>query len=365
MLFKEIINYKNNAAEWNDWKWQLAHCVTDMTALEEMDGYMPSEANAAAKCADVYPMRATPFYLSLAKSYNQSDPIVRQCTPQLAELEDGAMADPLCEEETSPVPRLVHRYLDRALFLTTGACAVRCRHCMRKRVWNNPIAVPTDSELSRCVDYLNRHHEVREVLISGGDPLVLPDKEVQRILSAFASVDSLEMLRIGSRTPVALPQRFTEELCTILENTGKTVWLAAHFNHPQELSSEAAHAVDRLMRHGIPVVNQSVLLKGINDDAEVLGKLFTGLLAIKIKPYYLFHGDPVQGTTCFRTGLQAGLDIMAKLRSRISGMAIPAFAFDLPEGGGKIRLEPDFSAKPATDGAPSFIKLNGEPVTYR
>ncbi len=349
--------------DYNDWHWQLAHCITSHEQLSHLPGYIPPTPEQLA-CARQYPMLATPFYLSLAKTAAQDDPIICQCLPQPAECEDGAEKDPLGERAASPVPRLVHRYHDRALFLTCGSCAVHCRHCMRKRVWEMPLPPPTDAELAACTDYLRHHPEVREVLISGGDPLTLEDDNIARVLNAFASVPTIEMLRIGSRTLVALPQRYTDELCRILGNCGKTVWLASHFNHPQEISPEAESAVLRLMRNGVAVVNQTVLLKGINDNADILANLFTELLRMRIKPYYLFHGDPVQGTVCFRTGIDAGVKIMGQLRKRISGMALPAFAIDLPRGGGKVRIEPDSFAGLAPDSTRMYYDLKGCPILY-
>ena len=312
-----------------------------------------------------FPLQITPFYLSLAQSLNIHDPVLMQCLPQHGELDDcSGSTDPFQEQAATMVPRLVHRYHDRCLFMACGSCAVHCRHCMRKRVWDEILHAPTDDELEGCVAYLNRHPEVREVLISGGDPLTLEDDDIARIINALSSVKSIEMLRIGSRTLVALPQRYTERLCSILGGTDKAVWLAAHFNHPQELSSEAGEAVLRLMAHGVPVVNQTVLLKGINDNADTLASLFTGLLKMRIKPYYLFHGDPVSGTTCFRTGIEKGVELMRELRGRISGMALPAFAIDLPEGGGKVRLEPNSYIGKAANGNPIYRKHDGSPVEY-
>ena len=350
--------------EWLDWHWQLANSVRDMAGLAPFLG-LRKNGELLSKVAERFPLQITPFYLSLADSSVPDDPVLMQCLPCIGELDASAgSTDPFMEQDASPVTRLVHRYHDRALFMACGFCAVHCRHCMRKRVWDECLPAPTDAELAACTAYLNAHPEVREVLISGGDPLVLEDEDIRRILAAFASVKSIEMLRIGSRTLVALPQRYTESLCEILGNAGKTVWLASHFNHPQELSAEAGEAVLRLMAHGVPVVNQTVLLKGINDDADTLAALFTGLLKLRIKPYYLFHGDPVRGTTCFRTGIARGLELMAELRSRISGMALPAFAIDLPEGGGKVRLEPDSHIGYSPEGVPIYRKLDGSPVAY-
>ena len=349
-------------SQWQDWHWQLSHCVKNVGELEALCGVSYN----ASETERVYPMLTTPFYLSLAHSFDEGDPVIRQILPQPQELQDypECTEDGLEEEAFSPVPRLVHRYRDRVVFLTCSACCVRCRHCLRKRLWGKPVPPPSNDDLQKCVDYLNAHAEIREVLISGGDPLMLSDAALERVLAAFASVPNIKVLRIGSRTLVAMPQRITEKLCAILEKCGKTVWFATHFNHPFELSEEASAAVLRLMHSGVPVVNQSVLLKGINDSAEVLAELFTRLLDMRIKPYYLFHGDPIKGAGCFRTGIEKGLEIMAELRGKVSGMALPAFAFDLPEGGGKIRLEPDFSCGVAPNGAPIFRKLNGEPVIY-
>lgn len=353
-----------DGAGWDDWHWQLAHSTWDRQGLERLLK-VSSLSDGQNRTLERFPMKATPFYLSMARSRSLSDPILMQCVPQVGELEDlGGAPDPFCEEEASPVPRLVHRYYDRALLLSCSFCAVRCRHCMRKRVWDRTLPAISDSELEDCVGYLENHHEVREVLISGGDPLVLEDNDIDRILKALARVSSLDMIRIGSRTLVTLPQRYTEELCALLGNCGKTVWIASHFNHPDELSPEAECAVRRLMAHGVPVVNQSVLLKGINDNADILARLFTGLLKMRIKPYYLFHGDPVKGTTCFRTGIEAGVKIMSELRARVSGMALPAFAIDLPGGGGKVRLEPDSYIGESVSGIPIYRALDGSPVEY-
>lgn len=344
----------------SDWKWQIKHALRSPAQFAEHFSWGNERLREIEETAAIYPMLATPFYVSLAKSNDIDDPIVAQCVAQARELEPGGEDDALGEEASSPLPRLVHRYPDRALFLSCGVCAVHCRHCMRKRLWKNNFGAPSDEELAQAVDYLKGHPQVRELLVSGGDPLLLDDAHVKRILDAFQDVPSLEMLRIGTRTLVALPQRFTPELCAIFEKCSKTIWIATHFNHPQELSTEAAFAVRRLMAAGVAVVNQSVLLKGINDNAETLGRLFTGLLAMRIKPYYLFHGDPIQGTTCFRTGLEAGLAIMEQLRNNISGMAVPSFAFDLPKGGGKVRLEPDFSS-----GKNRFRRFDGGTEEYK
>ena len=345
--------------EWNDWRWQLRESWRTGGRVMEALGLDVDSAVCRR-----YPMQATPHYLSLARTRDVLDPILRQCVATEEELHGDGASDPFREEAYSPVARLVHRYPDRALFMTTSRCATHCRHCMRKRNWQCFDGKPSEDVLAAAVDYVSQHHEIREVLISGGDPLTLDDDELSHVLKAFATVDHLEMLRVGSRIPVVMPQRLTESLCDILGGCGKTVWLAAHFNHPAELSEESRQAVERLLRHGVPVVNQSVLLKGVNDDEETLRLLFTGLLKIKVKPYYLFHGDPIEGTMHFRTGVERGLELMAALRNRVSGMAMPAFSFDLPESGGKIRLEPNDKLE-REDGGLAFTSFEGRKIIYK
>ena len=345
-------------AEWGDWHWQLRESWKTAGRVMEALGL-----RADSEVCRRYPMQATPHYLSLAKTLDVMDPILRQCVATKEELQGGT-PDPFGEEAYSPVPRLVHRYPDRALFMTTSRCATHCRHCMRKRNWQCFDGKPTEDVLAAAVDYVAKHREIREILISGGDPLTLEDDELAHVLQAFADIDHVEMLRVGSRVPVVMPQRMTESLCDILGGCGKTVWLAAHFNHPVELSEESRQAVERLLRHGVPVVNQSVLLKGVNDDAETLRLLFTGLLKMKVKPYYLFHGDPIEGTMHFRTGVERGLELMAALRNRVSGMAMPAFSFDLPESGGKIRLEPNDKLE-REDGGLAFTSFEGRKIIYK
>ena len=345
-------------ADWGDWHWQLRESWKTAGRVMEALGL-----RADSEVCRRYPMQATPHYLSLAKTADVMDPILRQCVATEEELQGGT-PDPFREEEYSPVPRLVHRYPDRALFMTTSRCATHCRHCMRKRNWQCFDGKPTEDVLAAAVDYVSKHREIREILISGGDPLTLGDDDIAHVLEAFATVEHLEMLRVGSRIPVVMPQRLTESLCDILGGCGKTVWLAAHFNHPAELSEESRQGVERLLRHGVPVVNQSVLLKGVNDDAETLRLLFTGLLKMKVKPYYLFHGDPIEGTMHFRTGVERGLELMAALRNRVSGMAMPAFSFDLPESGGKIRLEPNAKLE-REDGGLAFTSFEGRKIIYK
>lgn len=354
-----------SVSQWLNWHWQLQHAAHTLDEVAALLGVSPENFASCRHAAERYPLFVTPYYLSLAESAELSDPIIRQCIPDDEEVicQQGGDPDALAEDANSPVPRLVHRYIDRALFVTGNICAMHCRHCMRKRDWCKTLPPPSDAELAAAVDYLNAHGEVREVLISGGDPLMLPEDSLEKIIKAFSSVKSVEMLRIGSRVPCVLPQRITPRMAAII-SCGKPAWLATHFNHPRELTREVSDACGILNRGGVPMVNQSVLLKGVNDNAETLGKLFTSLLKFYIKPYYLFHGDPIEGAMHFRTGIDAGLKIMDELRGKISGMALPAFAFDLPNGNGKVRLQPEKILGYDKDGAPIFNSWQKKDISY-
>lgn len=342
-----------------DWQAQLRLRTRCATFISECVGYDISKSS----CGQTYPPLITPYYLSLCKEFNFSDPVFAQCVPHEAELNQAGELDPLCENQTSPVNHLVHRYTDRALLITTDQCAVRCRHCMRKRLWAENHFVLNDGDLEKVVDYLRANPQVREVILSGGDPLLLSDEILERILQHIFEVSSVEMVRIGTRVPVVLPQRLTDSLCEILSKYGP-VWIATHFNHPNEFSEYGSAQILKLIKHGIPVVNQTVLLKGVNDSAQCLATLFTGLLKRRIKPYYLFHGDPIDGTLHFRTGVEKGLEIMDQLRGRVSGLALPHFAIDLPEGGGKIRLVPDCLVGMLDDETGVYRSWDGREIAY-
>jgi lysine 2,3-aminomutase len=294
----------------------------------------------------VYPCLANEYYLKLIDTGNLADdPIAKQIIPDSRELNDcDSSYDPLSETEQSPVPGLVHRFVDRAVLLATGRCAVRCRFCFRKRTWTNggeTLPDIDDSRLIKICEYLRGKQEIREVLISGGDPLMLPFERLKKIILELSKLDNIEIIRVGSRIPVVWPQRITTEISDFLGSV-PGLWFATHFNHPREVTAESIEACSLLVKAGVPVINQTVLLKGINDDPTILEDLFRRLIKIRVKPHYLFHVDPVRGVRHFATGIECGLDILRKFRPRLSSLAVPAFAIDLPEGGGKVALQAQY-----------------------
>ncbi|MCB2182268.1 MAG: KamA family radical SAM protein [Desulfobulbaceae bacterium] len=288
----------------------------------------------------VYPMRINPYYLGLIREKN--DPLWKQAVPTSEELHDTVcMEDPLNEENLSPVPNLVHKYPDRVLFLVTSQCAMYCRFCTRKRKVGTSRMVINQESIDAGIDYIRRNTQIRDVLISGGDPLLLTDDRLAGILTAVREIPTVEIIRIGSRVPCTLPMRVTKKLAALLKKF-HPLYINTHFNHPAEITPEAAQACRRLADAGIPLSCQTVLLKGINDDAETMKELMRKLLTIRVRPYYLFQGDMTRGTNHFRTSIQTGKEILKSLIGHVSGMAIPTYAVDAPGGGGKIPLTPDF-----------------------
>ena len=287
-----------------------------------------------------YPMRVNPYYLGLIKEVG--DPIWRQAVPSEEELRDSVCpADPLEEENQSPVPNLVHRYPDRVLFLVCSECAMYCRFCTRKRKVGGEEMVIDRASIERGLAYIREHGEIRDVILSGGDPLLLSDERLEWILKELRAIAHVEIIRIGSRVPVVLPQRITAALVRLLRRF-HPLYLNTHFNHPDEITELAAKACARLADAGIPLGNQTVLLRGVNDDPAVMKRLMQKLLAIRVKPYYLYQADMVQGTDHFRTSVEEGLEIVRALRGHTSGLGVPAYVIDAPGGGGKIPLLPDY-----------------------
>jgi len=261
-------------------------------------------------------------------------------TPRLSVQNEGpGLSDPLAEEDNSPVPQIFHKYPDRVLFYVTGTCSMYCRFCTRKRRVGDPASV-NPGGIEKGFQYIRDHKEVRDVIVSGGDPLMLSDSKLEYILKNLRKIEHVEIIRIGTRMPVTLPQRITEELCEMLKKY-HPLYINTHFNHPNEITKESKRACNMLANAGIPLGNQSVLLRGINDDPEVMKKLVQKLLSIRVKPYYIYQADLVTGTHHFRTSVQKGLDIIKALRGHTSGMAVPHFVIDTPGGGGKIAIIPD------------------------
>ena len=302
-------------------------------------GRFPSDLTGLEKLAARYPFRITPYFLSLIKT--PEDPLGRQVIPDERELSDGNYPmDPLCEEKQSPVAHLIHRYPDRVLFLVSDQCAMYCRYCMRKRMVGGSFRI-TRKSIDDGLGYIKQTPTVREVLLSGGDPLMLTDRALCDILEKLNGIPHVEVVRIHTRIPCSMPGRITTELAAMLARF-HPLFVNIQFNHPDEITGPSAAACGLLANAGIALGSQSVLLKGVNDDDEILQKLFTALLKIRVKPYYLHHPDLVKSTDHFRVPVSKGLDILKKLQGRISGMAIPRYMIDLPGGGGKIPLLPEF-----------------------
>lgn len=300
----------------------------------------------------IYHMRITPYYFSLVQEpYNPDDPIRKQCVPSVEELNDDELEtiDPLGEEKTSPTPYLVHRYPDRVLLLVTGRCFMYCRHCTRKRLWQENLADPTLEDVDIALEYVRNNKQVREVIISGGDPLTLPSDRLNYILSAVNQIEHIQAMRVGTRTPVVLPQRIDDNLCSVLGKFDK-LWINVQFNHPREITPESTAACRKLQKCGIPISNQSVLLKGINDDPEVMKELCYKLQSIRIRPYYLFQCDPVVGAAHFRTKVSRGVEIIEQMRGHIGGMCVPTFVVDGIDGKGKVPLGPNYVVSESQEG---------------
>jgi len=325
--------------KWNDWHWQWRKRIKTPAELIRVTHAPATEAASWVKVASQYPISVTPYFLSLASLDNLHDPILRQFTPDIKELDPtSGPPDPLLEENHMPVPGLIRRYRDRCLILTTSLCAVYCRHCNRKRRWQQRNHLETKEYFSTILGYIARDSSLREVILSGGDPLTLPDGAIEFLLKNLRAISHVEVIRIGTRVPVVMPMRITSNLCNLLKKY-RPLWLNTQFNHPREITHLSAEACDRLVSSGIPVSNQSVLLKGINDDFPTLQSLFTGLERISVRPYYLFQCDPVRGTTHFRVAVERGRELMKQLWASTSGLCLPRYVADLPETPGKVSLE--------------------------
>lgn len=331
------------SSSWNDWKWQFAHRITN---TEELSKYIPlseQEKSDISKCLERFRMAVTPYYISLINIKDKKDPIRLQAIPTIEETYpcDNDLADPLNEEADSPVPHIVHRYPDRVLLLVTYICSMYCRHCTRRRVVGEEDTTITEKELQVALTYIRNHQEIRDVLISGGDPLVMSTERLEHIISQLRAIPHVDIIRIGTRVPVVLPMRITDELLTML-NKYQPIWINTHFNHPKEVTPEAERACTAIVNAGIPLGNQSVLLRGINDDAQVMKELLLKLVHMRVRPYYLYQCDLSKGISHFRTDVDTGIQIMHELTGNISGYAVPKYVIDAPKGGGKIPINYDY-----------------------
>lgn len=329
---------------WKNWRWQLRNSVTKISNENLQDVIIK------------YPLAITPYYLSLIDKDNPKDPVGLQCIPSPEEdkLYFEVQEDPLNEEKDSAMPGLVHRYPDRVLITLTNMCPVYCRHCTRKREWQNGKWVRMPSELENIYSYIRSHKEVRDVILSGGDPLILSTGKIERVLKNLREIPHVEIIRIGTRCPVVLPQRIDDELVSALKKY-RPLWINTHFNHPNEITMESSEACDRILCAGIPLNNQTVLLRGVNDDVRTMTELCQGLLKIGIRPYYLFQCDPVSGTAHLRTSVEKGLEIIKGMRGFTSGLCVPNFVVDGLDGQGKVPLQPDYMVGKEKD----YIVLKG------
>jgi lysine 2,3-aminomutase len=356
--------------QWSDWRWQLSHRLNAIEDFEPLLKLTESERRALLQ-KDLFRVEITPYFASLIDPADPHDPIRRQVIPTENELAPftGMMADSLAEDAHSPVPGLVHRYPDRVLMLLTTQCASYCRYCTRGRIVGDPNATFSRAELDAQIAYLENTPQVRDVLLSGGDPLVLAPKLLEELLERLRAIPHIEILRIGSRVPVFMPMRVTDELCELLARF-HPLWLNIHVNHPNEITAELAAACDRLSRAGIPLGNQSVLLAGVNDCAHVQRKLVQDLVRLRVRPYYLYICDLGEGIGHFRTPVSKGIEIIEGLRGHTSGFAVPTFVVDAPGGGGKIPVMPNYlisssDHKVVLRNYEGYISTYEEPLDYQ
>jgi lysine 2,3-aminomutase len=345
----EIANRIDSAAailQWNDWKWQVNHAIRDIPTFEKLLGirFDAEERQGLEETIRKFPMSITPYYLSLIDVNDmKNDPVYKQCFPSPSELimEKCDMADPLAEDKDSPVPGITHRYPDRLLFLISNMCAMYCRHCTRKRKVGNHDYIPDRATILKGLEYIRNTPTIRDVLLSGGDPLMLPDEYLDWILTELNDIPHVEVVRIGSRVPVVLPYRITDNLVNMLKKH-HPIWINTHFNHPKEVTPSARIALRKLADAGIPLGNQCVLLAGVNDCPQIMKKLFQKLVQNRVRPYYMYQCDLSEGLSHFRTSIAKGIEIIENLIGHTSGFAVPTYVVDAPGGGGKIPVMPNY-----------------------
>jgi len=350
----------------SDWGWQSRNTIRTLEQLESALVLTDSERVGARRAlADGFPMAITPYYLGLADRSDPNCPIRRQCVPVADEAIEvvGDLRDPLGEEANEVAPNLVQRYPDRVLLLATDRCAVYCRFCTRSRMVGDGGGAKSLDALAPAFAYIESHPEIQEVILSGGDPAVMSSARLASILARIARIEHVGNVRLATRVPVTMPQRITDEFVSTIKSAHPSIWVMTHFNHPKELTPESREACRKLADAGLPVMNQCVLLRGVNDSADTLESLFRGLVRIRVRPYYLLQMDPVRGTSHLRTPLDVGMQIVGQLQGRLSGIALPKFICDTPNGRGKVPLFPN----PVVGRAPGVTTLRtfrGELVDY-
>lgn len=324
---------------WQDWKWQFSHRITTAEGLEKVLSLSEQEKEDIGKCLKDFRMAITPYYASLIDPNDPQCPIRRQCVPSIEEtrISENDMEDPLGEDKDSPVAHIVHRYPDRVLFLVTLKCSMYCRHCTRKRLVGEEDRIITEKSMQKAFDYIAKNTQIRDVLISGGDPLVMSTQRLEHIISGLRKIEHVEIIRIGTRVPVVMPMRITAELTDMLKKY-QPIWINTHFNHPKEVTPDSQRACAAIVDAGIPLGNQSVLLKGVNDNSQTMKALLLKLVKMRVRPYYLYQCDLSRGIGHFRTNVDTGVKIMHDLTGSISGYAVPKYVIDAPGGGGKIPI---------------------------
>ena len=329
--------------QWNDWKWQVKNRIETLDELKKYIKLTPAEEEGVAKSLQTLRMAITPYYLSLIDPDNPYCPVRRQAIPTAAELHqsEADLLDPLHEDEDSPVPGLTHRYPDRVLFLITDMCSMYCRHCTRRRFAGQHDCQSPSERIQKAIDYIAATPTVRDVLLSGGDALMVNDNMLESIIQRLRAIPHVEIIRLGTRTPVVCPQRITDELVNMLKKY-HPIWINTHFNHPQEVTPESIAACEKMANAGIPLGNQTVLLRGVNDCTHVMMKLVHELVKMRVRPYYIYQCDLSMGLEHFRTPVSKGIEIIENLRGHTSGYAVPTFVVDAPGGGGKTPVMPNY-----------------------
>ncbi len=342
--YQQISLYKDvNPLDWEDWHWQLSHRICTKEELAQVIKLTPEEIEGIKKASGRLSLAITTYWATLIDPEDPNCPLRRQAVPVVAEsiVAPHEMTDPCAEDRDSPAPHLVHRYPDRVLLLATEHCAMYCRHCTRRRLVGEHAEGNSSSRFDATIEYIKSNKKIRDVLISGGDPFILEDEEIESLIQKISLISHVEFLRIGTRVPVTLPQRISEKLVNMLKKYAP-IWISIHFNHPKEITKRCKIACDMLSDAGIPLGSQTVLLKGINDRPYIMKRLMHELLKIRVRPYYIYQCDPVKGTQHFRTPVAVGINIVEKLRGHTSGYAVPTYVIDGPGGGGKIPVGPNY-----------------------